>query len=103
MNDNWPPTSPPIRREFGKEHAAEPKVAPQEQKLDMVSRVQIEELEKQRKKSTPQPTLTPPGIKPSNQADARLLERIERMKERLRQPKGLARDNLNRQNGSRER
>lgn len=85
MNDDWPPSAPPLRRQFANPRAAAPEAAPKEDEPGMVSRQQIEELEKQKKQPTPHLILTPAGSKPDPRIEAQRLEGIARMKEKMEQ------------------
>ena len=83
MNNDWSPAKPPIRREFEK-HSVGQTDPPKQEKREIVTKQQVEELERQLRKQGPKLELTPPGMKTSSQWDAERRERLEQKKQRLR-------------------
>jgi hypothetical protein len=96
MSDQWPPPVPGVKKEFKKAHdaATEKTVAGDSSK--MVSKMQIRELEKQRKKPAPQLNLLSSEKKLNIEEDKKRERDIQRMKQRLRQTKGNTRDDFGR-------
>ena len=96
MSDQWPPPSPDINGAFKKAHAPTNDNIPPASPLPIVTKKQIQQLENQRTKASPQLNLTPPGMKRSSTKEVERNARIEKMKTRLQQNKGKARDDFNR-------
>ena len=61
-----------------------------------MTKKEIENLENQRIKPAPQLNLTPPGVRPEGSAEQQRNARIEKMKQRLREKNGKARENFGR-------
>ena len=101
MGDEWPPSAPNSKQEFKKAHDAEKESVPLPAPEGIVTKQKIEELEKQCKKSQPELILTPPGMQqPNLQVEQERIERLERMKQRMKRID--VRRDFNREKGSRE-
>jgi septal ring factor EnvC (AmiA/AmiB activator) len=96
MNEQWPPPAPGVNKAFKKAHDATNDNSAPKKALPIVTKKEIQELEKQLNKSKLQWNLTPLGMKRSSTADRELERRIARMKERLQKPKDKARDDFER-------
>lgn len=99
MNEPWPPPAPDIPKHFEQAVEASQNGVGIPQAQDIVTKSQIEVLEQQNKKTTPQLNLNPPGIKPSIAINRAKLERIEKMKQRLMNNEGRARGDFGRSAG----
>ncbi len=95
MNDQWPPEAPEVNKAFKKTHDNTKDEVPPTV-LPMITKQQIEEMERQRKKPAAQLNLTPPGIKTNAAADQAWEKQIEKMKERMRNRKEMMRDDFKR-------
>ncbi|SRR5579862_2378460 len=96
MDDPWPPDAPKLNKDFKKAHdgkTTEPNAGGDK---EIVTKKQIEELEKQRPKPAPPLALTPAGVRPCRTAQERHAARVESMKQRLREREGKARDDFDR-------
>jgi len=96
MADQWPPPAPGVNKAFKKAHNATndntaPKDAP-----PIVTKKEIDALEKQREELKLVLKHTPKGVKSDRTAQEELDKRLARMKERLQKPKGKARDDFER-------
>ncbi len=99
MSVQWPPPAPGVNKAFKKAHDATNDNLSAKDRPPIVTKKEIEELEKQQKLSKPAPTLTPTGLKRNVIAEREFEKRekdIARMKERLQRPKGKARDDFER-------
>ena len=93
MDDPWPPDAPKLNKDFKKAHDGKTS-EPNSGDKEIVTKKQVEELEKQLRKSAPPLALTPPGVRPCRTAEEGHQARIKQMKERL--GKGKARDDFGR-------
>ena len=95
MPDDWPPSAPKVNKDFKKAHAAASDKA-QSNAHPIVTKKEIEDLEKQRKKAAAKLEFTPPGM-PSRAALTQEDEkRIAKMKLRIQQAKERTRDDFER-------
>jgi hypothetical protein len=99
VNDPWPPAAPKIREDFKKAQEAKNDNLPQPAPQAPVTKKEIEDLESQRKRPAPQLNLTPPGARPQGSAEQERNARIEKMKQRLREKNGKAREDFGRSAG----
>jgi hypothetical protein len=89
-DDQWPPPAPHVNKAFKKAHAATNENVPPP--LPVATKKEIQDLERLRKKATPQLNLNPPGMKRLPLVDEEREKRIAKMKERLQPQKGKTRD-----------
>ncbi len=97
MSDPWPPPVPGVNKAFKKAHDATNDNALPKDSSKIVSKMQIKELESQRKKPVPQ--LKPQSItvtKLDVNAEQEREKNIQRMIQRLKQSKGKSRDDFGR-------
>jgi hypothetical protein len=96
MADQWPPPAPGVNKAFKKAHNATNDNPAPPPALPIVTKKEIEALEKQREELKPVLKLTPKGLKKDRTAQEELDKRIAKMKQRLEKPKGKARDDFER-------
>jgi hypothetical protein len=96
MDKQWPPPAPHIKKAFEKAHDAKPENALQPNAPAIVTKKQVEDLEKQPVPTSRHMHLLPPGVRPPRTVDPARLARLENMKQRLKQNKGKARDDFGR-------
>lgn len=96
MSNDWPPHAPDVNKAFEAAHDGKAEEKEAAQPSEIVTRQGIEALEKVLKKTKPEPHLTPTGMKPAVQIDQERLERLERMKQRLQEAQGRAREDFGR-------
>lgn len=92
------PHVPALKREFTKA-VTEPKRVANDAKTEIVTKKEIEALENSVKLASQHPALTPKGMKRSSPPDPETAARIARMKERLKQPEGKAREDFGKSAG----
>ena len=98
MDDSWPQSSADLSKSFKSAHDAEKKIAPPLPQ-ELVSKQQLEAMEKQRIKPTLEMHLKPPGAGASQAEQNELNARIQRAKERLKAREGQAQKDFERSNG----
>jgi|GEM_PF-2933873 len=99
MDDQWPKQKPEIKNTFKKAHDGKSDEATKSSESEIVTKKQIENLEKEQKKPTRGMHLVPRGMgsSTSNSLDKEKerAARIEKMKQRLKQNEGKARNDFN--------
>lgn len=99
MDKPSPPPATDLSEEFRKAHNAEKTEDLRATGESIVTKGDIEELEKQRKKSPPLPQLTPSGVKSVSHADASLNKQISSIRARLRRSADRTREDFGRSAG----
>jgi hypothetical protein len=96
MSDQWPPDAPKLKNEFNKAVVNESEIAAQTPQHPIVTKAEIEALEKQRKQAAPEVHLTPTGTRTTQNQQSALEERIKKLQQRIGRKAGKAREDFQR-------
>lgn len=99
MSDQWPPPATDVGEAFRKAHDHVKAEPVQTDKSGIVTKKDIDDLEKQRKLPTAQQNLTPRGVRTSIRPDHEKAARLEKMRQRLREGSAKAREDFDRSAG----
>jgi len=84
MSDEWAPNAPEINKQFKKASEGKEKTALPTNSDGIVTKKEIEALEKQIKAAAPEMHLTPPGARPTHTAQEQRMARLEKMRQKMK-------------------